>query len=414
MSDAYVSPMLLICLVMMLFWCSPVFGAPEVAWISGWGTAQEDHVFEGVSLQGREFCVVGKCGEPHSSQTDGFVMKGDVTGKQEWQTLLGERGCHDEARCIVEVRNGFLIGGTAGVGRNSSKACLWKLSSAGEIEWKKVLDHTKNGAIRGLDVVDDESLVATGYIQSDENVIPFISDESVGIVLKFNVTGEIEWQKELPFSQGSKILASQKQGTITICGTTWRDSLNSEHQDAFLVQFSSQGKKLFQHFYGGAAMDQCFDFDTLSDGFVLAGHTVGRESENWDVWLVRTDSEGKMLWQQTYDQLSGGTSKKIFDECYGVQQTSDGGFVLACGSGIEPDNVADEESSDTIWAACLLKTDGLGLPCWTYVFHQPESGHNACEWVIPFGDKEYLMLLDSDHLGDAEPSNVGFIHIHDK
>ena len=118
---------------MMLFWCSPVFGAPEVAWISGWGTAQEDHVFEGVSLQGREFCVVGKCGEPHSSQTDGFVMKGDVTGKQEWQTLLGERGCHDEARCIVEVRNGFLIGGTAGVGRNSSKACLWKLSSAGEI-----------------------------------------------------------------------------------------------------------------------------------------------------------------------------------------------------------------------------------------------------------------------------------------
>mgnify|MGYP000043826534 CR=1 FL=1 len=311
MSDAYVSPMLLICLVMMLFWYSPVFGAPEVAWISGWGTAQEDHVFEGVSLQGKEFCVVGKCGEPHSSQTDGFVMKGDVTGKQEWQTLLGERGCHDEARCIVEVRNGFLIGGTADVGRNSSKACLWKLSSAGEIEWKKVLDHTKNGAIRGLDVVDDESLVATGYIQSDENVIPFISDESVGIVLKLNVTGEIEWQKELPFSQGSKILASQKQGTITICGTTWRDSLNSEHQDAFLVQFSSQGKKLFQHFYGGAAMDQCFDFDTLSDGFVLAGHTVGRESENWDVWLVRTDSEGKMLWQQTYDQLSGGTSKKI-------------------------------------------------------------------------------------------------------
>lgn len=55
-------------------------------------------------------------------------------------------------------------------------------------------------------------------------------------------------------------------------------------------------------------MDQCFDFDTLADGFVLAGHTVGRESENWDVWLIRTDSEGKMLWQQTYGQLSGGTS----------------------------------------------------------------------------------------------------------
>ena len=118
----------------MLSWCPSVFGSPEVVWISGWGTTQEDHVFEGVSLQDREFCIVGKCGEPHSSQTDGFVMKGNITGKQKWQTLLGERGCHDEARCIVEVSNGFLIGGTAGVSRNLSKACLWKLSSAGEIE----------------------------------------------------------------------------------------------------------------------------------------------------------------------------------------------------------------------------------------------------------------------------------------
>ena len=97
-----------------------------------------------------------------------------------------------------------------------------------------------------------------------------------------------------------------------------------------------------------------------------------------------------------------------------MKQTSDGGFVLACGSGIEPDQVSDEDSPDNLWAACLLKTDSLGKPCWTYVFHQPESGHNACEWVIPYGDEKYLMLLDSDHLGEAEPSNVGMIHLFDK
>jgi hypothetical protein len=45
------------------------------------------------------------------------------------------------------------------------------------------------------------------------------------------------------------------------------------------------------------------------------------------------------------------------------------------------------------------------------VFHHPESGHNACEWVIPHGDEKYLMLLDSDHLGEAEPSNVGLINV---
>ncbi len=411
MSEACTSRALLFSLVVLLQCCAPAFSAPEVEWVTGWGTEHEDHVFEGVDIEGGGFCVVGKCGDPDSSTANGFVMKVDANGEQEWLTVLGKQSFHDEARCIVEVHDGFIVGGTTGISKRRSKACLWKISQSGAVTWKKILDHKKNGAIRGLDILDRESFVATGYVASDEISIPFISDESTGILIVSNQTVDISCQKEIPFSQGSKFSYQKRMRVITICCTVWQESFESEHQDAFLVQFSRDGEKIHQHLYGGADMEQCFDFDVLPDGFVLAGHKASHESGNWDVWLVRTDSEGNLLWEQTYDQLSNGTSKNIFDECYGVKQTSDGGFVLACGSGIEPDRVSDEDSPDNLWAACLLKTDSLGQPCWTYVFHHPESGHNACEWVIPHGDGKYLMLLDSDHLGEAEPSNVGLVYV---
>ena len=408
-------PRVTLCLsIVLLQCCASAFCAPHVEWITGLGTEDEDHVFEGVHIKGGGFCVVGKCGDPDSSTANGFVLKIDCNGEQEWLTVLGKESLCDEARCVVEVRDGFIVGGTTGISRRRSKACLWKISPSGAVTWKKILDHKKNGAIRGLDILDPESFVATGYVASDEMSVPFISDESTGILLVSNQSGDIAWQKEIPFSQGAKVSYQKESSTITICGTVWQESFEREHQDAFLVHFSRDGEKLHQHLYGGADMEQCFDFEALSNGFVLAGHKARHESGNWDVWLVRIDMKGNLLWEQTYDQLSNGTSKHIFDECYGVKQTADGGFVLACGSGIEPDHVTDEDSVDNLWSACLLKTNAIGEPLWTYVFHQPESGHNACEWVIPHGDEKYLMLLDSDHLGEAEPSNVGLIDVFDK
>ena len=107
----------------------------------------------------------------------------------------------------------------------------------GEVTWKKALDH-KNGAIRGIDILDRESFVATGYVASNEISVPFISDESTGILLVSNQSGDIAWQ-EITL-RGANFL-SEKTRVVTICGTTWQESFEREHQDAFLVQFSRHG-----------------------------------------------------------------------------------------------------------------------------------------------------------------------------
>ena len=101
--------------------------------------------------------------------------------------------------------------------------------------------------------------------------------------------------------------------------------------------------------------------------------------------------------------------EKKFFECYGVKQTSAGGFELSYRSGIETDNVADEDSDDNLQAARLHSTKAFREPPWACPFHQQERSHNACGWDIPHGDEMNLMLLDRDRISDAEPSDVCLI-----
>ena len=63
-----------------------------------------------------------------------------------------------------------------------------------------------------------------------------------------------------------------------------------------------------------------------------------------DVWLMRTDTEGDLLWEQTYDSCRM-EQVKTFLMSVMEKQTSDGGFVLLW-FGIEPDQVSDEDSPD--------------------------------------------------------------------
>ncbi|MHA1450451.1 MAG: hypothetical protein ACTSP4_13645 [Candidatus Hodarchaeales archaeon] len=51
-------------------------------------------------------------------------------------------------------------------------------------------------------------------------------------------------------------------------------------------------------------------------------YTYSHGEGRGDAWLVRTDSECRMLWNQTY----GGNEA---DEAHGLIQASDGGFVLS-------------------------------------------------------------------------------------
>ena len=61
---------------------------------------------------------------------------------------------------------------------------------------------------------------------------------------------------------------------------------------------------------------------TEDGGYALAGATLCCGAGLWDAWLIKIDSSGNTLWNQTY----GGTDD---DQFISMIMASDGGFVLS-------------------------------------------------------------------------------------
>ena len=91
--------------------------------------------------------------------------------------------------------------------------------------------------------------------------------------------------------------------------------------------------------------------ETPDGGFIIAGHTYANE-DNGDIWLVKTDPKGNIDWTQTY----GGEGD---DHAYSVQITADGGYVIAGFS-----EALAEKWSD----AWVIKTDSEGRVEWNRTY----------------------------------------------
>ena len=83
---------------------------------------------------------------------------------------------------------------------------------------------------------------------------------------------------------------------------------------------------------------------TADGGYVIAGFTTSYGAGDRDTYLVKTDGEGNEEWQRTF----GG---EYSDEAFSVQQTADGGYVIAG----RTDSYGAGE-----YYAYLVKTDGEG------------------------------------------------------
>ncbi|HXB39456.1 MAG TPA: T9SS type A sorting domain-containing protein [Bacteroidia bacterium] len=125
---------------------------------------------------------------------------------------------------------------------------------------------------------------------------------------------------------------------------------------------------------------------TADGGFVLAGTDSSAATQDRDFYLVKTDAAGDTLWSKTY-----GTTGVDYGQC--VIQSNDGGYFV----------VGTTLSSD--WNVFLIKTDGRGDTLWTKIIggsgddeansiqQTTDGGFIICGYTNSFGAGNYDYFL---------------------
>ncbi len=107
---------------------------------------------------------------------------------------------------------------------------------------------------------------------------------------------------------------------LALAGGT--ESFGGGGADFWLMRLDSAGQVLWQRSYGGPADDSATALAVMDDGFLLAGSTVSYGAGGLDVWVVRTDESGNVVWQYAY----GGVGD---EDAFAMRAAPDGGALVA-------------------------------------------------------------------------------------
>jgi hypothetical protein len=148
--------------------------------------------------------------------------------------------------------------------------------------------------------------------------------------------------------------------------------------DILLVKTNGAGDTTWTYTYGGSHDDIGMYVQQTSDGgYILAGSTNCSGNGSYDVYLIKTNSSGDTLWTRTYG--SG-----VVDYGFTVQQTNDGGYmVFGRSDGYNPGPSGKDY---------MIKTDNLGIVQWTKTYG---SVHGDLPFAcIQTSDNGYIMQSD--------------------
>ena len=163
-------------------------------------------------------------------------------------------------------------------------------------------------------------------------------------------------------------------------------SFGEGDDDIYLVRIDATGSVLWTQTYGGPETDNGWSVHESAGGLVIAGFTESFGMGGFDCYLIRTDLEGEMQWSKTF----GGEHN---DRCWALLPASDGGYVLvgettSFGSGAED--------------CYLIKTDASGNEVWSKTFGG-EKG-DRCFSIAQADDGGFLLAGQtySEGAGDRD------------
>ena len=290
-------------------------------WARTYGGKSYDyaHSFQQTSDGG--YIIAGNTSSFNTGYDDDiWILKLSSEGEIDWQKTYGgsER---EEAHSIQQtIDGGYIVAGyTYPFGAAGRDIWFLKLSLDGDIEWQKTYGGSGSDSASSIQQTQDGGYVVAGEIESLEE------DQWVRDFwfLKLSSNGDIEWQKTYvgDKSYSASFIQQTGDGGYIAAGST--GSSGAGEIDIWFLKLSSDGDIEWQKTYGGDKSDSIsFIQQTTEGGYIVAGSTGSFGAEGSDCWILKLSSDGDIEWQKTY------RGDKSYSASF-IQQTTEGGYIVA-------------------------------------------------------------------------------------
>ncbi len=259
------------------------------------------------------YVITGSTGSDY--YYDVWLIKTDSKGTEEWnQTFGGDN--KDYGHSVQQtIDGGYIITGEiSSSGNGSSDVLLIKTDQKGQEEWIQTFGGSDYDTGNSIEQTYDGGYIITGSTRSYGNG----SDDI--LLIKTNSQGQEEWNQTFGgdyIDIGNSIKQTSDNGYII---TGYTQSYGNGSRDVWLIKTNSQGNEEWNQTFGGSYVDIGNSIQqTIDGGYIITG---SRGTDYYsDLWLIKTDYQGNEEWNQTF----GGND---YDFGNSVQQTTDDGYII--------------------------------------------------------------------------------------
>ena len=338
---------LVLCVAMLI--CSAVYSQISPSKFNYGGVADEvanDIIqnFDG------DFLLAGYTQSYGAGASDFWVIKANANGYALSSWTYGGTD-NDKANVICQtIDGGYIIAGyTASFAAPSHNYDMWivKIDAYGDELWNQVYGE---GSIKWVALTDDGD-AGEGLIIAGTSII------------KTDGNGQIQWSVA---TSATSIRQTNDGGYIAL-NNPYFDDIN-------LIKLDANGGVEWTQIYSLGGNNFAQDvIQTTDGGYLITVNSSGIGSGEIDAVLIKTDALGNQLWIETY----GGI---YHDEVFGVEQTIDGGYIIA---GLRQ---LDDLFDNDLW---VIKLDAQGTIQWDW--SEDLGDNNWAHAIIQTADGGYAV-----------------------
>jgi len=233
-----------------------------------------------------------------------------------------------------------------------SDGWIVKMDTIGNIQWQKALGGILTDWFESIQQTTDGGYIAAGTSTSNDGDVPGNNGATDYWIVKLNSAGDTLWTKTYGGSgeDRSYDMIQTADGGYILAGVTNSNdgdvSGNNGMLDYWIVKLDTMGDIQWQKTLGGTSNDYAYSIRQAIDGEYIVVGILEYSDGDKDFWLVKLNSLGDTVWTKTL----GGTS---WDVPKSIQQTTDGGYIVAGGTDSNDGDVTGNNGGNDYWIVKL-------------------------------------------------------------